>query len=425
MKRTHTATRRSFLKRAGLAAAGLPILTTAHGFASARSYSRILGANERFNVGIVGCGGMAGSHLNALLRMPDAVEVVAVSDVFESRARHFQDRIWRVGGRPERTADYRQLLDSSDVDYVLIATPGHWHSQNTLDALDAGLHVYVEKPMTHTVSEAFAVREKVGTSGRKLQVGVQGMSDDTYESAHAAIKAGKIGPVIEAQTDYVRNYADIGPWRSGVDPNLPKPPDLDWETWLGPAPKRPWDARRFFEWRNYRDYSGGIATDLFVHRLTRILKACGLGVPERVVGMGGIYLWDDGRELPDNMEMLLEYPAVEGITPGMTVHVLGTMGNGRGIDHLIRGHRATLVFTREGWDIIDEASGEIVEQHVKTGAEDVFLHHQNLQAAIRGDAPLHCDADLGLYGVVAVNGGVDSWFEKKMLAWDTAKDAWT
>lgn len=406
-----------------MAAAGLPVLTTTSGYATALSYSRVIGANERFNVGFIGCGSMAGSHLEALLRTPDAVEVVAVSDVFESRALHFQDRIWRVGGRPERTNDYRRLLETANLDYVVIATPGHWHAQNALDALDAGVHVYVEKPMTHTVKEAFAVREMVRRTGRKLQVGVQGMSDDSYESAHTAIAAGKIGPVIEAQIDYVRNYGETGPWRSGVDPDLPKPDDLDWATWLGPAPKRAWDPLRFFEWRNYRDYSGGIATDLLIHRLTRIIKACGLGLPERVVGMGGIYLWDDGRELPDNMEMLLEYPAVAGITPGMTVHLLGTMGNARGIDHLIRGHDATLVFTREGWDIIAEGSGAVVEQHVKSGGEDVFLHHQNLQAAIRGEAPLRCDADLGLYGVVAVNGGVDSWFEKKMLTW--GGDAWT
>ena len=408
--------RRSFLKVAGTAAAALPLF-------SARSYGGIVGANERFNVGIIGCGSMATEHLTALLRMKDAVNVVAVSDVFESRARHFQDLVWKVGGKAARFVDYRRLLDQKDLDYVLIATTGHWHAQNALDALDAGIHVYVEKPMTHRTEEAFAVLDKVKATGLKLQVGVQGMSDDSYSSAHEAIKAGKLGPVIEAQIDYVRRYTTLGPWRYGVDPNLPKPDDLDWEMWLGPAPKRPWSAVRFFEWRNYRDYSGGITTDLFIHRLTRILRAVGLTFPVRVVGMGGIYLWDDGRDLPDNMEMLLEYPAVSGISPGMTVHILGTMGNGRGNDHVIRGNDASLVFTRTGWDIVDPG-GAVIEQHLKTGAEDVTLHHQNLQAAIRGEEALKCDAEMGLYGVVAVNGGNDSWFEKKMMNWDTRGERW-
>lgn len=417
MNQKLTVTRRAFLKTTGVAAAGLPVMT-------ARSYSRIWGANERLNVGIIGCGGIAESHLDALLRMPEAVEVAAVSDVFETRARHFQDVIWKAGGRAERIASYRDLLGEGDLDYVVVATPEHWHAQQALDALDAGLHVYCEKPLTHTVEEANAVVRKVQQTGRKLQVGVQGMSDDSYASAHEAIKAGTLGPIVHAQIDYVRRYTERGPWRTGVDPNLPKPPDLDWEAWLGPAPKRPWSASRYFEWRNYRDYSGGIATDLFIHRLTRIIKACGLGVPARVVGMGGIYLWDDGRDLPDNLEMLVEYPAVEGVTPGMTVHVLGTMANQRGNDHVIRGHDASLVFTREGWEIVDQASGEVVETHEKSGGEDIFLHHQNLHAAIRDDAPLHCDVALGFSGVVAVMGAVQSWIEKKMLTWDASRRRW-
>ena len=267
--------------------------------------------------------------------------------------------------------------------------------------------------------------EKAEATGRKVQVGVQGMSDDSYASAHEAIRDGKLGPIIGAQIDYVRNYPqERGPWRTGVDADLPKPSDLDWERWLGPAPERPWSAPRYYEWRNYRDYSGGIASDLFIHRLTRILKACGLTYPEEVVGMGGIYLWDDGRELPDNLEMLAEYPATEGLTPGMTVHVLGTMGNDRGIDHLIRGRDATLLFTPTGWDIVDQTSGEVVASHQKTGGEDIGLHHKNLHAAIREGAALHCPPELGLYGVVAISGVNESWFQQKMLTWDRSQHAW-
>jgi predicted dehydrogenase len=201
---------------------------------------------------------------------------------------------------------------------------------------------------------------------------------------------------------------------------MAKPDDLDWAAWLNPAAPCDWDPRRYFEWRCYREYSGGIATDLFVHRLTRLIRACGLTFPVRVAGMGGIYLWDDGRNLPDNIEMLAEYPAIEGVTPGMTVHVLGTMANDTGNRHCIRGHKATLEFTDAGWDIVDQATGKTVESHKKTGGEDVVPHHENHHAAIRSGAPLNCPAELGLYGVVPVCMANQSWFEKKMLSWDAA-----
>lgn len=394
---------------------------------SARSLAQVAGANARLNLGIIGCGGIAQSHLGALLgmRISDNVEIIAVCDAYETRAKAFQDRIWRVGGNARLYPDYRRLLENTDLDYVLIATPEHWHARQTLDALDAGLHVYCEKPITYTVGQAHQVLDKVHATGLKLQVGVQGMSDDSYATANQAIRAGALGPVIEAQIDYVRNHElDQGPWRTGADPQLPKPPDLDWEQWLGPAPDRSWNASRFFEWRNYRDYSGGIATDLFVHRLTRILKACDLTYPNRVVGMGGIYLWEDGRDLPDNFEMLAEYPAVEDVTPGMTVHILGTMANGRRNDHLIRGHQATLRFTPEGWEITDEASGEVVETHQKSGGEQIDLHHRNLHGAIRRDEPLRCPAELGVYGFTAVAGANESWFQKRMMSWDAASKDW-
>jgi predicted dehydrogenase len=414
-------TRRDFLKTTTLASA------TAASFTAA-SYAQVVGANDRINTALIGCGGISEEHLRALLdmRRQNNVNVVAVCDVYETRARNFQDQIWTVGGRAKLVKDYRNILEMKDVDTVSICTPEHWHARQALAGLDAGKHVYCEKPMTHTVEDSLAVADKVRQTGLKLQVNVQGMSDDSYASAYEAIRAGKLGPVVAAQIDYVRSYgAERGPWRTGVDPNLPKPPDLDWEAWLGPARKRPWSAPRYYEWRNYKDYSGGIATDLFVHRLTRILKACGLTFPSRVAGMGGIYLWDDGRELPDNFEMLAEYPAVKGVTPGMTVHILGTMANSRQIEHLIRGHKATLIFTSDGWQIVDEESGEVVETHKKTGAESIPLHYRNFHAAIRQGEALNCPASLGLYGVVAVAGANQSWFERRMLTWDAPTRTWT
>jgi len=411
-------TRRSFLKTTGAAAAGMAFL-------SAKNYVYAAGANGRLNMAIIGCGGMAShGHLNSLLEMrkDENIDIVAVCDVYDTRAKEFAAKCKAAGADPKVYHDYHDVLAMKDLDYVMIASPEHQHAKMTLDALDAGKHVYCEKPLTHTIEEAQEVVAKAKKTGLKLQVGVQGTSDARYEAAHEAILAGKLGPIVEAEIDYVRNYFDRPAWRNGTTkPGDPKPADLDWEAWLGPAPKHEWSAPRYFEWRMYRDYSGGIATDLFVHRITRLLKATGLTYPERVVGMGGIYLWNDGRDLPDNMEMMAEYPKLEGVTPGMTVRVLGTQANAHKTNHCIRGQKATLQFTEEGWDIIDEASGKVVESHKKSGAEDPALHHKNHHAAIRKNVALKCPPELGLYGVVAVRMANLSWFEKKLMRWDAAK----
>ena len=412
--------RRKFLGVSGVAGTATAL--------SARSYRNVLGANTRINTAIIGCGSMGTSHLDALISLKDEVGVAVrgVCDVFETRALHFQDRIWQTGYQAKATTDYREIFEIPHLDYVVIATPEYWHSRITLDALQAGLHIYCEKPLTRTIPEAFQVLDKVRETGLKLQVGIQGMSDDSYASAYQAIEAGKIGPVVEAQIDYVRNHPrHRGPWRIGIDSDLPQPPGLDWAKWLGPAPQRAWNPRHFFEWRNYRAYSGGIATDLMVHRLTRLLKACNLSYPTRIAGMGGIYLWDDDRELPDNMEILAEYPAVDGITAGMTIHMLGTQGNARGNAHVIRGHQASLIFDEYGWKIVEEGSDAILEIHEKTGAEDEALHHRNLISAMGGTRQeLTCPAELGVYGVVAMAGANQSWADKKMLAWDAESQQW-
>jgi len=411
-------TRRGFVKGSA-AAVGLTVL-------AAKSYAQVSGANNRLNVGIIGCGGMAGHHLGRLLAMRESenLAITMVCDVYRTRAEQFCDRVKEAGAdAPLVTQDHRAVLERKDVDYVLIASPEHSHARLTLDALDAGKHVYCEKPLTHTIPEAKKVVKKVRETGLKLQVGVQSMADDSYSSAHEAIKAGMLGPVVHAQIDYVRRYSeDQGPWRRGTSPDQAQPADLDWREWLRPARRRPWDPRRYFEWRNYEDYSGGVATDLFVHRITRLIKACGLACPSRAVGMGGIILWPDGRELPDNFEMTLEYPAVEGVTPGMVVNVLGTMANQTGNRHCIRGHKGTLFFTPEGWEIKAEGSGEVVQKHQKTGGEDVVPHHRNHHAAIRDGAELYCPAELGYYAQVAVRMANLSWFKRKMLAWNPRRE---
>jgi predicted dehydrogenase len=417
MKDESSFSRRGFLAGSAAAAGALGM--------TAKSYAATKGANDRLRFAFIGCGGIASHHRDKLLPIleEENAEIVAVCDVYGRRSGEFQRKIGKVQATPDEYADYRKVLDREDVDYVLIATPEHSHAYITLDALDAGKHVYVEKPMTHTIEESQAVVKKVNETGLKLQVGVQGTADDSYSSAYEAIKAGKLGTVVQAQIDYVRDYGlDKGPWRKGAEGEKPLPDDLDWKAWQKPAPEHAWAPERYYEWRCYRDYSGGVATDLFIHRLTRLIKACGLTYPERVIGMGGIYTWNDGRDLPDSFEMLCEYGAQEGVTNGMTVHVLGTMANDMGNDHCIRGTKATLYFRGPGWEIVDDESGEVIETHQKTGGEDVDPHHRNHHAAIREGVALNCPAEIGLYGVVACRMANLSWFEKNAYVWDGATE---
>lgn len=393
--------RRSFLAASTVAAAGMTW--------TARSYGQIKGANDRIKIGFIGAGGMANGHMSAInaLKEKNNLEAVAVADCWKKRA---DEGAAKVGG--QSLTDYRKLLENQEIDYVCIATPEHRHCQMTLDALDAGKAVYCEKPLTHSIEQGQAVLKKVKETKLPLQVGVQAMSDDSYETAAQAIKEGVIGQVVQAQIEYVRRYGEQGPWRNpDITDDTPQPADLDWDAWLGDAPKVPWNPHHYFEWRNYSSYSGGICTDLFIHRITRIMKACDLMYPRRVVGMGGIWQWPDGRDLPDNFEMICEYPR------GMTVYVLGTMSNRVGVDHLIRGYRGTLYFTPSGW-VAKDKDDKVLATHQKTGAEDIHLHHTNLQENIRSGEELHCPAELGMASVVATNMANESWRTNQMMAWD-------
>ncbi|WP_040591703.1 Gfo/Idh/MocA family protein [Schlesneria paludicola] len=408
---TNHVTRRTFMTTAGKATIAATLATSATSM-TAKSYARVLGANDRIGVGIIGAGVIGTAHLNVIKNLKEKNNLlpVAVADCWKTRA----DKGKELVGAEHSLMDYRKLLDMKEVDYAVVAVPEHWHWTMTIDAMDAGKAVYCEKPLTHTIPEAQAVMKKQKETNRPLQVGVQAMSDDSYITARDAIRRGVIGKVVQAQIEYVRRYdAKAGPWRvpTEVAANQTKPADLDWKAWLGSAESREWDPHHYFEWRCYSAYSGGICTDLFIHRITRIMRACDLLYPRRVAGMGGIWQWPDGRDLPDNIEMICEYPR------GMTVYVLGTMSNRVGVDHLIRGYRGTLFFTSTGW-VAKDKDGKVLEEHTKTGGEDQNLHHTNLHNHLRNGEALNCPIELGMAGVVAVNMANESWRSSQMMGWD-------
>jgi predicted dehydrogenase len=396
-------TRREFTAGAALAIA-------------AKSYAQVLGANEKLRIGVIGCGGQGMAHLNALVKMreSDNIDVTAVCDVWDKRAAQAAQL---TGAKIVK--DYRRILDDKDIDYVLIATPEHWHCRMTLDAAEAGKHIYCEKPMTHTTAEAKKVVEKIRATGVKMQVGVQGMSDDSYETAQRYVKDGAIGKVVLAQIDYSRNHTGDF-WAYTIEDGARPGENLDWNAWLGPAPKRPYDPARFFRWRHYWDYSGGIATDLFVHRVTRIIKALDLKFPEYAMGAGGKFEFtSSAAEIPDTLNILLDYPG------GLTVQLISSQANAHPVTHMLRGHAATLEFTPTGFTITPERYFESEAkpvEHVKSGGEELDLHHRNLIAAIRTGEPLKCDVMLGYYGLVPCIMGNESYRRRKYLKWDAAKE---
>ena len=382
---------------------------------TAKSYAQIAGSGERLRVGVIGCGGMATGHMRALVGMKssDNVDVAAVCDLYDKRAQQGS----QLTGAPI-VKDYRDLLARKDIDYVLIATPEHWHYQMTMDAASAGKHIYCEKPMTHTIEQSKKVIAKIARTGVKMQVGIQGMSDDSYETAWQYVKKDTIGKVVLAQIDYSRNH--VGDfWAYPIDPDARPGENLDWKAWLGSAPKRPWDPDRYFRWRRYWDYSGGIATDLFIHRVARIIRALNLQFPDKAVATGGKFEFTQSvAEIPDTFNAILDYPG------GLSVLLVSSMANSTPVEHVLRGHKATLTFTRTGFTIKPqrEFANDVEEfTYAKHGAEDVTLHHRNLQNAIRKNEPLKCDCTFAFQAGVACEMAVQSYRRRRYLAWDAGK----
>src|SRR5581483_495970 len=308
-------TRRDFLKQTGTGAAAatvggalLPKVAAAQGKAKhVFATGRVIGANDRINVGFVGCGGRMGTHIGYLVRRAKEkgdVQPVAVNDIYEKRKQHARE----ATGVDEKSVyhDFNELCARKDIDVVVIASPDHWHHQHAMAALKAGKDVYLEKPMTYTIDEAREIAEAVKASRRVLQVGSQYTSMDHFHKAKQAIRDGLIGQVVWASGGFGRNVNKRGEWNYTIDPEANEK-NLDWKAFLGPAPKRPFDPARYFRWRKYWDYSGGIATDLFYHTISPLLLTIGPQFPERVTSSGGIYIQKD-REVPDTFFMNVDYP---------------------------------------------------------------------------------------------------------------------
>jgi predicted dehydrogenase len=394
---------------------------------SAASASRVLGANERLNIAVVGCGGMGTGHLNGLVKRGDAdkVKVTTVCDVYQRRL----SRAQKISGA-DGSLDYRRVLERKDLDAVLIATPDHWHGKIAIDAVEAGKHVYCEKPLTHTVEQALALRDAVRKTKKVLQVGPNAAADDGYWQAREAVRAGRIGPVTWAQGSYNRNARvclfnthqtidpTAGPGKAGDD-------HVDWDMWLGHkwglAPKIDWNPEHFFRFRKYWPYNGGVATDLLYHKLAPLLITLAGpdgAYPLRVSAAGGQYVEKDGRDIPDTFLLTIDYPQQ------FSVFLVSTLTNDTQLPDRVYGKHGTMDL---GGEPRLRFNGDFKEEFKakNDGKEEARLPLKarrdmvgNFLDAVRGTATLNCNVELGAATMVAIKLGVESYRQRKTMTWD-------
>jgi len=418
-------------------AAALSLASTAmakSGGASRMAPSRVIGANDKINVGVIGVGGR-GSYVAERFSKygtevkPGACQVVAACDVYQKRVTEAKDRLKCTG-----TLDYREILANKDIDAVIVATPDHWHAKIALEAMDRGKDVYLEKPMCHTVDEVKALISTVKETGRVVQVGSQTTSGDQWWKARKAIADGMLGKMLMSQGSYHRNSTG-GEWNWKIDPQAG--PDgkgddyIDWKTWLGSAPKRNFDADRFFRFRKYWDYSGGIATDLFFHVMAPMNIAWGEAqFPHRVSAGGGIYQFKDEREVPDTFHFIADYPK------GFSVVLSSSMANSQHIPGTVRGHEGTLVMVEHGRfegfapnitvlpekNVISaEYKAKWGEAPIKLAVEDkdtMFTHIGNFLDCVRSRQKPTLDVETAGRAQVVITMAVQSYRQGKVLYFD-------
>jgi predicted dehydrogenase len=338
--------------------------------------------------------------------------------------------------------DYREVLDRKDIDAIFIATPDHWHSKISIEAMAAGKHVYCEKPMTLTIDQAFEVREAVKKHGRVFQVGPNRTADDCFWKAQDLIKGGKIGKVSWAQGGYNRNIRGeafnvwfpidetAGPDKQGDD-------YVNWDMWLGHqwglAPKIAWNPEHFFRFRKYWPYNGGVATDLLYHMLAPLLISISGNngeFPRRANANGGLYILKDGREIPDVFLMNVDYPSE------FTVNLTSVLTNDTPVPTRIYGQFGTIEIANDsdragqGGDMTVTGNGDYVREfkELNRGYTRVTLAQDprqdlrgNFFDCIRNGGVPFCNVDLGTATMVAIKMGVESYRQSKTMLWDAER----
>lgn len=407
--------------------------------------------NDKIRIALIGAGGMGSGDVQSSLASGQS-ELVAVADIYDGRLTRAKE-IW--GSHIQTTRDYREILAKKDIDAVIVGTPDHWHARIAVDAMNAGKDVYVEKPMVQKVPDGHLVIEAAKKTGRILQVGSQRVSSIIYDKARELLASGAIGELNLVEAWWDRNSA-IGAWQYSVPPDA-SPSNIDWDTYLGAAPKRPFEPIRLFRWRNYQDYGTGVAGDLFVHLFSGLHFITGVEGPSRVFATGGLRFWKDGRDVPDVMMGIYDYPA-QNKMPAFNLALRVNFVNGAGETSGFRFVGSEGIMTVGSTVTLSKVNREsepgytigtfprrVQEEFLKTyrdkypvkpptadgmlpqgedtfraprGYNDHLDHHRNFLAAVRSRKPVIEDAVFGLRAAGPALLSNRSYFEKKSFVWD-------
>jgi predicted dehydrogenase len=438
--------RRRFLGRlaAGAVAAGTtPLVLSATERRRAHPLVRTtrFSANDQIQLAVIGAGAMGMADTQTALRVP-GVRLVAACDVYDgrleaARAQHGADLFV--------TRDYQEVLARDDVDAVIVGTPDHWHQKISVDALRAGKSVYCEKPMVHRIEQGRELIRAEQESGKTFQVGSQGMSSLGNEKAKELYEEGSIGELNYAEGFWARNDP-IGAWQYHI-PEDASEETVDWDRFLGDASKRPFDPLRIFRWRNYRDYGTGVSGDLFVHLFSSLHFVISSTGPSRVMAQGGLRYWKDGREVPDVLLGMFDYPESESHPPfNLSLRVnfvdgtsgstfLRLVGNEGAMDVtwtevVLRRNKVTPptdVFSQMKADETDGMQER--RKEMLPPAESVYIaedgywgahfdHFMNFFAGVRDGTPVHEDATFGLRAAAPALACNDSHFDERIVTWD-------
>ena len=381
---------------------------------------RVLGANDRIRIGVIGTGVRgAGRHLPALAARQD-VEVVAACDIYQGR---LDSACQKAGVKPVKTQDFRRVLDRNDIDAVVIAVADHWHTPVLLEALAAGKDAYLEKPMTFRMEEGRQIVEAVRKTRRVVQIGTQQKSGPHFiEAKERFIDSGRIGKVALVRTWWIANggYSPSNLLRYPPKDFVYDPKQLDWNRFLGTAPTRPFDAGRYFGWYRYKDYSTGQLGGLLVHTIDVPHFFLGLTRPNAVVASGGIYRFPDDRDTPDTISVLAEYPQKVTVTFDATEASPATRSVEDLVDVEFHGSGGVLkIFrTRYIFESAEKGAPPIVVQ----GQDCDGPHMQRFLDAVRDRKQPNADVVYSHYLAAVCHMGNMAYETGNRVAWNSAWD---
>lgn len=398
--------RRNFIKGASAALTGGLVMSS-----DILSAMHRLSANEKINIGVIGCNGMGWSNTNSLLKMAD-VDLVGICDVDKNVIdKRLADYAKLRTNKPKTYGDYRELLNDKSVDAVVIGTPDHWHCKMMVDAVQAGKHVYVEKPIANSISESQLMVAAQEKTGKIVQAGQWQRSGPHYRKAIEIVQSGVLGKI-----RVVKVWAYQG-WMKPVPvvADAAVPAGVNYDMWLGPAPKRAFNANRFhFNFRWFWDYAGGLMTDWGVHEIDIALYAMKAEAPISVMASGGKLAYpDDASETPDTLQTVFQYKDFNMLWEHATGIDGGPYNCTEGIAFI--GNNGTLVVNRGGYEVFSEreAQGfsstgkpkmEPIEAYKKPSELNYLdLHTQNFVEAIKKNSQAHLNTPIRSGSVAAIN----------------------